>query len=109
MTPSVYPTHKAVGRPMRFKGFQAQYIILAAGSLIGDLMIFITLYLGKLSPWICIAATFGLGAATLAFIAWLSRRFGTHGLMKHLAHKQLPRGLTCKNRRPFLNLLKRNV
>jgi hypothetical protein len=106
MTTGVYPTYRALGRPMRFKGFQGQYILLAGGALIGDLLFFILLYTGKIPAPICLVLTFGLGAGALAIIAWLSKRFGMHGLMKHLARKHIPKHLTCKSRQPFLNLKK---
>lgn len=106
MTTSVYPTYRAIGRPLRLKGFQGQYIVLAAIALIGDLFFFILLFACNVPAPFCMILTFGTGAATLGAIAWLSKRFGTQGLMKHLARRHIPKHLTCKSRRPFLNLLK---
>jgi hypothetical protein len=106
MTTGVYPTYRAAGRPMRFKGFVGQYIILAALALIGDLLFFIILYTCKVPPAIDMILTFGLGAATLSVIAWISKHFGVHGLMKHFARKRIPKHLSYKSRKPFLNLLK---
>ena len=77
MTTSVYPTYRALGRPIRFKGFQAQYIILAGISLIGDLLLFIVLYTCKVEPWICIALAMGLGAGGLWTIAHFSHRYSS--------------------------------
>ena len=107
MTTSVYPTYRALGRPIRFKGFQAQYIILAGVSLIGDLLLFIVLYTCKVEPWSCIALAMGLGAGGLWTIAHFSRRYGAHGLMKHLARRHIPKQLCCKSRNVFLDLLKK--
>ena len=107
MTPSVYPTYKALGRAIRFKGFQAQYIILAGVSLIGDLLLFIALYTCRIEPWVCITVAMGLGAGTLWLIARLSRRYGAHGLVKHLARRHIPKQLCCKSRNIFLDLLKK--
>ena len=106
MATSVYPTYRAIGRPLRFKGFQGQYIVLAAAAMIGDLFFFILLFACKVPAPLCMVLTFGIGAAALGTIGWLSKRFGVHGLMKHLARKRIPKHLSCKSRKPFLNLLK---
>jgi len=107
MTTRVYTLHRAIGRPLRFKGFQAQYLLFAAFSLVGGLLLFVILYPCGTPPWLCIVVTFGLGAAALSLTAWLSKPFGTHGLMKHLAARRLPKYIRCQSRRPFLNLLKK--
>ena len=102
----VYPIHRAVGRPLLFKGFRAQYILIAAGSLVGNLLLFVILYICGVTPWVCISLAFGLSALTLWITAGLSRRFGTHGLMKYFAHRSLPKEIRCKSRHEFLDLLK---
>ena len=107
MTTSVYPIFRAVGRPLLFKGFRAQYILFAGISLVGDLLLFVLLYVCRIPPLICIGIAFTIGAAALATAARLSR-LGQHGLMKILAARQLPKSMTCKSRRTFLNLSKRN-
>jgi hypothetical protein len=99
MTPRVYPTYRAVGRSMLFKGFSAQYIILAALSLVADLLLFVILYCCGAASWFCITLAFGLGAAMLTTAATLSKRFGAYGLMKHLAGKKLPEHIRCSSRR----------
>lgn len=105
MTTSVYPSFRAVDRPLEFKGFIGPYILLAAGALVADLLLFVILYCCRVTPWICIVLAFGLGAAALATAAGLSRRFGAHGLMKHLASKRLPRVIRFDSRQVFLNLI----
>lgn len=105
MTTVVYPIQRAIDRPLVFKGFQAQYIVYAALSLITDLLLFVLLYLAHIPPWICMTLVFGLGITALATIAHLSRRFGRSGLMKHFASKYIPRHIRCNSRRVFLNLL----
>ena len=105
MTTIVYPIQRAIDRPLVFKGFQAQYIVYAALSLIADLLLFVLLYLAHVPPWICMILVFGLGIAALSMAAHLSRRFGRSGLMKHFASKYIPRLIRCNSRRAFLNLL----
>ena len=108
MTTIVYPIQQAIDRPLYFKGFRAQYILLAALSLIADLLLFVLLYLAHVPSWICIVIAFGLGCTALVIAATLSQRFGRYGLMKHLASKNLPRHIRCNSRRVFLNLLANN-
>ena len=105
MTTIVYPIQRAIDRPIVFKGFQAQYIVYAALSLIADLLLFVLLYLAHIPPWICMTVVFGLGIAALSTAAHLSRRFGRSGLMKYFASKNIPRHIRCNTRRVFLNLL----
>jgi hypothetical protein len=105
MTTIVYPIQRAIDRPVVFKGFQAQYILYAALSLIADLLLFVLLYLAHVPPWICMFFVFGLGIAALSTAARLSRRFGRSGLMKYFASKSIPRHIRCNSRRVFLNLL----
>jgi hypothetical protein len=107
MTTSVYPIFRAIGRPLLFKGFRAQYIVFAGASLIADLLLFVLLYVCRVPSIVCMAITFTIGAAALAIAARLSR-FGSHGLMKMLAARQLPRSIACKSRRIFIHLLKQN-
>ena len=106
MTTSVYPTYRAMGRPLEFRGFKGQYILFAAAALVSDLLLFVILYCCRVAPWICIVLVFGLGAAALWAIAALSRRFGADGLMKHLAAKRLPRTIRFDSRRVYFNLIK---
>jgi hypothetical protein len=106
MATSVYPIHQAVGRPVMIKGLVGRYIFLAAGSLIGDLLLFILLYICGTPHWFCIALCFGLGALVLWGSYALSRKFGEHGLMKVMARKGLPTCIRYNSRKIFLNLKK---
>ena len=100
-----YQTYQAIDRPLYFKGFRAQYVLIAAASLIADLLLFVVLYLAHVPPWICMTTAFILGSAALYTAGTLSKRFGRYGLMKHFASKQLPRHIRCDSRGTFLNLL----
>ncbi|GGB23863.1 DUF4133 domain-containing protein [Puia dinghuensis] len=106
MTTSVYPNYRAMSRPITFKGFRGQYILVAAASLVIDLLLFVILYCCGVTPLICILLVFGLGAAALWTTARLSRRFGAHGLMKHFAAKRVPRVVRFNSRRVYFNLIK---
>jgi hypothetical protein len=108
MTTSVYQIHRAIGRPIYFRGLKGQYILLAAAALIADFLFLIILYCAGAPTWLNIALTFGLGASALAITSRLSRKYGRYGLMKHFAAKRLPRHLRCPSRQIFLTLKKRN-
>jgi hypothetical protein len=109
MTTSVsYPIQRAIGRPVQFKGFKGPYIIIAALSLIGDLLLFVILYLCGISSWICVVFALGLGAGALAMTASLSQRFGPQGLQKWLAAKHLPKTIRFRSRQAFINAYKKH-
>ena len=106
MTTSItYPIQRAVERPLYFKGFAGQYIVFAALALIGDLLLFVLLYICCTPPWLCVLITFALGTISLLGIGWLSRRFGAHGLEQYLAARDLPRSIRFEQRTSF-NYLK---
>lgn len=106
MTTSVYPTYRAIGRPIEFSGLKGPYILPAAAALVADLLLFVILYCCGTPPWVCILIAFGLGGAAVAIARELSRRFGVHGLSKHLAARRLPRAVRFDTRRVYLTLLK---
>jgi Domain of unknown function (DUF4133) len=107
MTTSVsYPIHRAIGRPVQFKGFKGPYIIIAAISLVVDLLLFVLVYLCGIPPWICVILALGLGAAALTLTGQLSHRFGSAGLQKWLLAKQLPTTIRYRSRRTFNNTYK---
>jgi conjugation system TraG family ATPase len=88
MTTSVI--YRAIGRPITFKGFKAQYIILAAAALIADFLFFILMYFSGV-PWVVnIILTIGLGSSALLIISKLSHKLGQYGLLKYMAFKRLP-------------------
>lgn len=101
---TVYPIHRAIARPVIFKGFQAQYILYAAAALIADLLLFIILYCCKINPWVCIPFAIALGAAALYVVGRLSRKYGAHGLTKLRAARRMPRQVFCSSRLPFIQL-----
>jgi hypothetical protein len=104
ITSIIYPTYRAIERPLHFKGFAGQYIVLAAGSLIGDLLLFVLLYVCRTPPWLCVLIAFALGTSSLLLIGWLSRRFGAHGLAQYLAARDLPRSIRFEQRTNFIYL-----
>jgi Domain of unknown function (DUF4133) len=98
ITSIIYPTYRAIERPLYFKGFAGKYILFAAAALIGDLLLFVVLYVCRTPPWLCVLIAFGLGTASLLIIGRLSRRFGAHGLENYLAARRLPRTIRFERR-----------
>jgi hypothetical protein len=103
-TDFIYPIHRAVERPLHFKGLAGPYILLAAVALIATLLLFVVLYLCHVPSWLCVAAAFVLGAASLITTRRLSRRFGAHGLERYLDSRSLPRTIRFERRSPISNL-----
>jgi hypothetical protein len=98
---SVYPIHRSIGRPIRFKGLQGQYILIAAAGLIADLFLFILLYCCHVPAWFCVAIALGAGAGILSACIGFSRKYGIHGLRKLKARRRLPSCIRCRSRRSF--------
>jgi hypothetical protein len=106
MTTRVYPIHRAIGRPILFKGLRAQYILIAAISMVINLLGFVILYCCRVPPLICIGLVSVLGGTAISTTARLSKQYGANGLMKHSARKYIPPTIHCGSRRTFLNLKK---
>ena len=104
ITSITYPIHRAIERPLYFKGFAGQYIVFAAVALIGDLLLFVLLYICRTPPWLCVLIAFALGTISLVGIGRLSRRFGAHGLEQYLAARDLPRSIRFEQRTTFIYL-----
>jgi hypothetical protein len=105
VTTCVYPSYRAVGRPIEFLGLQGPYILLTAIALVADFLLFVILFCCGTTTWLCLSIAFGLGATAIAAGRQLSQRFGARGLQKHLAAKRLPKAIRLDSRRVFVNLL----
>ena len=104
ITSITYPIQRAIERPLHYKGFTGHYIILAAAALLGDLLLFVALYLCHTPPWLCTLIALALGTTSLVVIGWLSRRFGAHGLEHYLDARHLPRSIRFEQRTTFIHL-----
>jgi Domain of unknown function (DUF4133) len=104
MTTSVYPNYRAINRPMSFKGLKGQYIIVTAGALVSDLLLFVILYCCKVPSWICIGIAFGLGAGAVSIGFRLNQRYGIHGLKKKRVRRRAPAFIRCRSRQLFTTL-----
>jgi hypothetical protein len=100
----MYPIHRAINRPLRFKGIEGFYVLIAAAGLVGDLLLFVILYCCHLPGILCIGIGAGVGAATVSTTARLSRTYGIHGLRKKKARRRVPVCIRWKSRRLFTHL-----
>jgi C4-dicarboxylate transporter len=100
----MYPIHQAINRPLRFKGIEGPYLLMAAAGLIGDLLLFVILYCCHIPAIICIGIAVGAGAITVSTTSRLSRTYGAHGLLKKKARRRIPTSVRWKSRRLFTQL-----
>lgn len=101
---SVYRINKGVSKPIVFKGLKAQYIAYLAVGLVLLLIGFAVLYICGWSLWVILPLVLALGTSLFVSVFGLSHRFGEHGLMKHLAKRQLPGFIRCRSRKLFIHL-----
>lgn len=101
---SVYPINKGVSRPIVFKGLKAQYIAYLAAGLVLLLLVFALAYILGVALSLLLPVV-GVSGILLFFSVFrLSRRFGTHGLMKFFARRGLPDFICFRSRRLFTGL-----
>lgn len=101
MKTEVYTINKGVNRPIEFRGLQAQYIGWLAGGLLALLILFATLYIIGVNPYICLAII-GLGGILIFRRVYsLSRKYGRYGLMKRSAAQRLPAKTRITSQKPF--------
>jgi conjugation system TraG family ATPase len=104
MTISIYPIHRAIGRPIQFKGLKGGYILIAAAGLIADLFLFIVLYCCHVPSWICVAVAFGSGAGLFSTCVAFSRKYGVDGLQKANARRRVPSRIEYRSRRSIAEI-----
>lgn len=104
MTTSVYPIHRAIGRPIQFKGLKGGYILIAAAGLIADLFLFIVLYCCHVPSWICVAVACGSGAGLFSTCVAFSTKYGVDGLQKINARRHVPARIEYRNRRSIAEI-----
>jgi len=97
-----YMINKGIGKSVEFQGLKSQYLFIFAGGLLAVFIIFVVMFMAGANQWVCI----GFGVIAASLLVWLTfslnARYGEHGLMKVLAHRQHPRYLI--NRKVSLRL-----
>jgi len=97
----MYKTHRNIENDITFRGLKSQYIwylTIGVGLL---LCLFAFLYYIDLSLHFLMPLIFALGIALNLKISQLSKKYGTNGLMKAIAHKRVPNIVKCNSRTVF--------
>jgi hypothetical protein len=102
---ATYNINRSVGKPIEFRGLKAQYILYAGGLLIADFLLFVILYLCHVNSWICVALSFGTGAAGMSILFRRSRKYGEYGWARKRAGKNVPKALCCRSTTLFTDLI----
>ncbi|TXJ24860.1 MAG: DUF4133 domain-containing protein [Chitinophagaceae bacterium] len=100
---SVYEINKGINKAIEFKGLKAQYITYLAVGLVVLLVLFAVGYMAGV-PVIVLLPVIGLSG--LGLVNWtfrLSHKYGTHGLMKKAAYRQVPSAIICRSRKIFFD------
>lgn len=100
----IYQINKGIGKPISFKGLQGQYIGYLAIGLVVLLIGFTILYISGLTLYLLLPLVLGLGAGLFFSVAYLSKKYGVHGLGKFMAKRGLPKYLKFKSRQVFTGL-----
>lgn len=103
---SIYKINKGINRPIEFKGLKAQYIWYLGGGMIVLLIIFAILYITGVNIFLCLAIIALMGTLLFMGIYRLSDTYGQYGLIKKMAGRNIPRCLTARSRKQFLQLKK---
>ena len=104
--PPVYKTHRRINAPIEFRGFKAQYILYAGGSVIVSMILFAILFIAGLNSYMCLLVGFGMGAMGLGMAWHLSHRYGIYGWRKRRWAGKVPKALRSGSRRHYLQLKK---
>jgi len=99
-----YRINKGINRPLEFKGLKGQYLAYLAAGLVLLLLLASTAYLLGLSPWTILVIVLVLGSGLFAIVFHLNGRFGRHGIMKSIAHRQLLKGMVSRSIKIFAKL-----
>ncbi len=99
---SVYKINKGVNQPVVFKGLKAQWIWVLGGGLVTLLLLFAILYIIGVNMFVCLGIILMLGTLLFKKVYSLSRKYGEHGLMKHIARKRLPKAIRTRSRTIFM-------
>jgi Domain of unknown function (DUF4133) len=101
MAGKTYTINKGINRPITFRGLKGQYIWYLFGALLADMILFVILYITKLSPYLCVLIALGLGTMVIAGVYRMSNKYGEHGLMKRRSAKYIPKRIRSFSRKGF--------
>lgn len=100
-----YEINKGVNRPIEFRGLKAQYIYVLAIGLAVLLITFISLYIAGVPVYLLLPVVGLAGVGLFMGVHRYSSKYGEHGMMRSLAHRQVPSAIFCRSRNVFLALV----
>ncbi|WP_029274611.1 DUF4133 domain-containing protein [Pedobacter borealis] len=101
-----YEINKGVNRPIEFRGLKAQYIYYLAVGLAVLLIGFSAMYIAGVPVYLCVPVVLLAGSGLFIGVYRYSHRYGEFGLMKALAHRQVPHAILCRTRQDLRTLKK---
>lgn len=94
-----YEINKGVGRPIEFRGLKGIYIYILAIGLAVLMVVFAITYIAGVPVFLLLPAVVLVGSGLFVTVYRMSSRFGTHGLMKAMASRQVPAAIVCRSRK----------
>lgn len=104
MSNSIYRINKGINKPIEFKGLKAQYIWHLGAGVLALLVSFAILFILGVHPFVCLIIIAISGSLLVIKVYQLSHRHGEHGMMKKLAHRQIPHAIRIKSRGVYQKL-----
>ncbi|GAA4419399.1 DUF4133 domain-containing protein [Nibrella viscosa] len=97
--------NKGIGKPVEFRGLKGTYLYLAAGIVIGSLLLALVLYgfLG-LNTYLVTAITMSCILGGVWYCMRLSAKYGVSGLLKLEATRNQPKAILISSAKPFATL-----
>lgn len=97
--------NKGIGRPVEFRGLKGTYLYLAAGIVVGSLLLALALYgLFGLNTYLATIIVVGFGGSGIWYCMRLSAKYGVSGLLKLEATRNQPKAIVISSANPFQSL-----
>lgn len=101
---SIYRINKGINKSIEFKGLKAQYIWYLGAGVLALLVSFAILFILGINPFVCLIIIAISGTVLVIKVYKLSHTYGEHGMMKKLAHRQVPFAIRIKSRGVYRRL-----
>lgn len=97
--------NKGIGRPVEFRGLKGTYLYLAAGIVVGSLVLALILYgLFGLNTYLATLIVVGSAGTGIWYCMRLSAQYGVSGLLKLEATRNQPKAVIISSANPFAQL-----
>ncbi len=97
--------NKGIGKPVEFRGLKGTYLFLAAGIVVGSLVLALILFgLFDLHPILATLIVVSAGGGGLWYCMRLSAKHGVSGLIKLEATRNQPKAILISSAKPFQSL-----